>query len=335
MAVFRSSPATFDVTEIPAYTPCGSGEHTYAWIEKRGLTTEDAVRRLARELRVRERDCGYAGRKDRHATARQWVSLPGCTPEAALAVSAPDLTVLQASRHGNKLRIGHLKANRFEVVITELGPGESEDIARGLAELGRTGLTNFYGEQRFGADADNVRVALAVIRGERREPNARRRRFLFSALQSAVFNRSLTLRAAEGGLLRVYPGDVLKKTLTGGLFVSEDIGRDQARVLAGEVVPTGPMPGGREIAPPAGSEADALEKRALADLGVSLDDFAGVGRDLPGARRPVLAPVTLDDPAAVTTDSSMHLRFTLPTGSYATVLLVALGIRVGQPDDLC
>ena len=74
---FRSRPETFLVEEIPAYRPGGAGEHTYCWIEKRDLTTHEAVRRLARALGVADRDVGYAGLKDRHAITRQWLSLPG------------------------------------------------------------------------------------------------------------------------------------------------------------------------------------------------------------------------------------------------------------------
>ena len=46
MSRFVSSPETFFVEEIPAYLPAGEGEHTYVWIEKRNLTTLDAVGKL-------------------------------------------------------------------------------------------------------------------------------------------------------------------------------------------------------------------------------------------------------------------------------------------------
>ncbi len=85
VARFVASPETFVVEEIPAYQPSGEGEHTYLWIEKRGLTTPEAERRLGQALRVSARDIGHAGMKDRHATTRQYLSLLGTTPEAALA----------------------------------------------------------------------------------------------------------------------------------------------------------------------------------------------------------------------------------------------------------
>jgi len=326
MAVFCPSPDSFFVEEIPAYRPSGEGEHLYLWIEKKGLGTPEAVRRVARTLGVSERDVGYAGLKDRHATTRQYLSLPGKNPEEGLAAGCEGVVVLEAERHGNKLRLGHLRGNRFEVVLFEAGAGEKENLAARLSQLAREGLPNRFGHQRFGADADNVATALAILRGTRKERDRRKRQFFLSALQSAVFNRVLDLRQESGGLLRIRQGDILQKRQSGGLFASEDPALEAERVAAGEIVPTGPMPGNREREPAPGTEARALEDRALAELGVTREELATWGRFLPGARRPVTVPVELGDPPAADEAGSVRLRFSLGPGSYATVLLEALGV---------
>jgi tRNA pseudouridine13 synthase len=331
MAVFASSPETFLVEEIPAYLPAGEGPHTYLWLEKQGLTTIEAIKRLSRALGTPDRDAGYAGMKDRHATTRQWVSLPGVDPAAALAAEIPGCKVLEAKRHGNKLRTGHLRGNHFEVVLTELEEGEAELLGERLLALGRDGLPNTYGAQRFGAAGDNVRAGLELLRGERRERDFRRRKLLLSAVQSEIFNRSLHRRAASGGLLKVRAGDVLQKTGSGGLFVTDDPARDQARVDAGEVVPTGPMPGSREVEPPPDSEAWLLESEALAEVGVTRAELAAVGRDLPGARRPVLVKVTLGEPPLLAEPGRLRLSFSLPPGSYATVVLQEIAREAAIP----
>lgn len=330
MATFASSPETFCVEEVPAYLPSGAGEHTFCFIEKRDLTTHEAMKRLARALGAQEREMGYAGLKDRHAVTRQWLSVPRVAPEAALAVEIEGLRVLEAKQHGNKLRMGHLKGNRFEVVVTELGPGEAAEIEARFATLVRDGVPNRFGHQRFGAAGDNVATALAVLRRQKREPDRRRRELLFSALQSAVFNEALDLRAARGGLMQLIEGDVLQKCASGGLFATNDLVTDAARVASGEVVPTGPMPGGREIEPPAGSAARALEDEALARVGVAREELEALGRALPGARRPVIVRLSAEGPAggAPLRSDGLRLRFGLPPGSYATVVLEALGVRL-------
>jgi tRNA pseudouridine13 synthase len=341
---FAPSPERFLVEEIPAYAPAGEGTHTFLFVEKSGLTTFDAIAAVAAAVGVAARDVGYAGLKDKQATTRQWLSINVATlkgPPFPPAIGpagegpavpypiGPGLTILAAARHPHKLRLGHLRGNRFEVVLT--GSASDDDLAALRArfeELAARGVPNRYGEQRFGADAGNASRGLDLLRGARHERDKRKRKLMLSALQSAVFNRALELRATRGALTAVIPGDVLKKTDTGGLFVSTEPEVDQRRVDAGELVPTAPLPGGREIEPPPGTPARALEDEAIAAVGATREDFARGGRDLPGARRPVL--LRLAD-AAFCEEASAHLgtravrlRFTLPAGGYATVVVSSL-----------
>ncbi len=344
MLAFSPSVDRFVVEEIAAYEPVGEGEHTFLWIEKRDLTTPQAISLLAAILGVSDRDIGYAGMKDKRATTRQWVSVPRVEPERALEVVTPELRVLAASRHGNKLRVGHLRGNRFELVLTDDDPAAAIDtdgqtvasVGDRLRTLAELGVPNRFGEQRFGAAGDNAATGLAILRGERKERDHRRRRLLLSAAQSAVFNRVLERRAATGGLRLVREGDVLQKVATGGLFVSEEPEVDQPRVDAGEVVPTGPLPGGREVEPPVGTAARALEDEALIEVGATRGDFERAGRDLPGARRPVVIALTLGDPPMALEPGgaaalAVRLRFSLPAGAYATVVVAELGFAPTSP----
>ena len=329
MLSFTPSPERFVVEELPAYPPSGAGTHTFLFLEKRGLTTFDAIARVAAAFGVAARDVGYAGLKDKQATTRQWLSVPDLDPERAITLSGDDLRVLSAARHPHKLRLGHLRGNRFEVVLT--GAATDAEIAELRArfdELAARGVPNLYGGQRFGADAANAARGLELLRGTRRERDKRKRRLMLSALQSAVFNRALELRATRGALTDVLAGDVLKKTDTGGLFVSTEPAVDQRRVDAGELIPTGPLPGGRETEPPPGTPARALEDEAIAAVGATREEFANAGRELPGARRPVLLRLAdtafCEEARGDLDDRAVRLRFTLPAGGYATVVVTSV-----------
>lgn len=313
------------VEEIPAYEPSGTGAHTFVEIEKRDLTTHEAIRRLAQAAGCDPRDVGYAGLKDRHATTRQWLSFPALPADRASALGVEGIRVLRAVPHPHKLRMGHLHGNRFEVVLEDVDETRARAVVGALASLAAEGLPNRYGTQRFGAAGDNVNTGLALMRGERRERDRRRRQLLLSAVQSAVFNRVLDLRV-EGKLVRrVLHGDVLRKTDTGGLFGCEDPAADQARLDAGALVITGPLPGTRSIAPAPGSAAAALEDRAAADVGLLPQDLERAGRELPGARRPLLVPVTVTAEARrENLRPALRLFFSLPAGSYATEVVGAL-----------
>ncbi|HEX5774206.1 MAG TPA: tRNA pseudouridine(13) synthase TruD, partial [Geomobilimonas sp.] len=97
--IIKESPEDFQVTELPLYLPCGTGEHTYAEIEKRGVPTLDALRRIARALEVSDRDLGYAGMKDARGITRQTVSIPRVDPQRVLDLELPGIKVLTAMRH--------------------------------------------------------------------------------------------------------------------------------------------------------------------------------------------------------------------------------------------
>lgn len=108
----RAEPADFQVQEVPAYLPGGSGDFLYLHIEKTGHTTAHVVRELCAQLGVRDRDVGVAGLKDRHAVTTQWLSLPGKVEPRLGEFSLPGVRILDTSRHSNKLGLGHLHGTR-------------------------------------------------------------------------------------------------------------------------------------------------------------------------------------------------------------------------------
>src|SRR5262245_52526819 len=89
----KQRPEDFFVQEIPLYEPSGEGEHVYCEIQKAGVTTFDAIHRIADALRVSSRDIGYAGMKDAIAVTRQVISILGTTPEAVMGLHLPDITI--------------------------------------------------------------------------------------------------------------------------------------------------------------------------------------------------------------------------------------------------
>jgi tRNA pseudouridine13 synthase len=101
------------------------------------------------------------------------------------------------------------------------------------------------------------------------------------------------------------------------MFVAEDVAREQERFDRRETVTAGPI-FGRKTFPTAGAAAER-EATALADAGLTPAALRGFGKLLQGTRRHNL--VYLDDLAAQPHPDGVQLTFTLPAGSYATVLL--------------
>ena len=164
--VIKQRPEDFFVQEVPLYEPSGEGEHVYAEVQKVGLTTFEAIHRLANRLNVPPRDIGYAGMKDAHAVTRQVFSIAGTTPEAVMSAQIDGLTVQWAARHGNKLRLGHLAGNRFAIKVREVDATDVVKIGPVLDTIRQRGLPNFFGEQRFGRRNNNDRLGAALIRSD-------------------------------------------------------------------------------------------------------------------------------------------------------------------------
>src|SRR5579872_3453565 len=129
----------FFVQEIPIYEPSGEGEHVFAEVQKINLTTFDAINRIAAALDISPRDIGYGGLKDAKAITRQILSIRGATEAAVMGLRVPDVSVLWAARHGNKMRLGHLKANRFAIKIRDVSPTDVIKLKPVMAELQRRG----------------------------------------------------------------------------------------------------------------------------------------------------------------------------------------------------
>jgi tRNA pseudouridine13 synthase len=164
--VIKESPEDFLVEEVPAYQPCGSGEHLYLLVEKRGITTLEAIRRLARKLNIQERDIGYAGMKDSVGVTRQTMSLQRIKPDAVEGLELDGMKVLSAIPHTNKLKLGHLKGNHFRIVIRDVSKCAADSVPAILKLLEERGVPNYFGHQRYGAQGNSHLIGAAMLRGD-------------------------------------------------------------------------------------------------------------------------------------------------------------------------
>jgi len=381
--VLKLTPEDFRVDEIPLYEPSGEGEHVFARLRKRGVATFEAARRVAQSVGVPERYVTFAGLKDARAITTQTVSIFGATEEQVAAAHVPGIELTEIRRHGNGLRLGHLRGNRFDLVVRNAEP-DSLPRARAVLEvLIRKGVPNYYGEQRFGARADghlfgqdllNKEYAAFLKRmlggpaGTTRDPavlEARRlfdagqvqeayemmpirqrsekkalgallrfkddetavraipkriRKIYVSAFQSWLFNTTVAGRIEN--LERLKEGDLAFIHRSRRVFLVEDAAREQARSDAFEISPSGPMFGTRMTSPT--GEPGRVESELLASTGLTPEQFhTDQGIKVKGLRRPLRVP--LRDVSIEPVDTtSYRVRFTLPSGSFATVVMAEL-----------
>lgn len=328
----KERPEDFRVEEVPAYEPSGAGEHLFVHFEKTSLDTKEAVRRIAAALDVPARDAGFAGLKDRHAVTSQWASFHRGEASRIEGASIDGVRILDARLHGNKLRTGHLRGNRFVVrlrrALAEAERAETLAAARAtLDALAQGGVPNYYGEQRFGRERSNVaRAREWLIAGGRAPRDSFERKLLVSALQSELYNELCAARVREGTLGAVIAGDLCRKEETGGLFVVEDVEAENARAARFEISATGPMFGAKMRWPE--GEAKRREEETLARSGLDRDALARFAKWGEGTRRPYR--VRLGAPSVEADEEGLVLAFELPAGAYATIVLRELTRDAGE-----
>ena len=319
-ARFRSTPEDFFVEEIASFQPSGEGEHLLLTVEKRGMNTAFAAKTLAAWAGIAEMGIGYAGMKDRHAVTRQrfTVHFPKrVSPDIGLLESA-DLHVLEHAWHNRKLSRGALAGNRFVLVLREVR-GEREAIEARLQAIRQHGIANYFGEQRFGRDGDNVQAALRMFAGER----ARReqRSIYLSAARSELFNAVLARRIADGTWNTGAEGEVWMLDGTQSVFGPEPLTDDlRERAARQDIHPTGPMWGAGEL-----RTRDRVREIEEAALEPFAESRAGLAKaDMKQERRALRVRVNELEWQWLA-DDVLQLSFRLAPGAYATEVLAELG----------
>ncbi|HAQ50284.1 MAG TPA: tRNA pseudouridine(13) synthase TruD [Gammaproteobacteria bacterium] len=243
-AVIRQSITDFIVEEVLAFTPSGEGGHVFLYIEKKGVNTAFLAQQLALFAGVPLQDVGYAGLKDRHATTRQWfsVKLEGKIAPDWKKFSSDTISIKAQHWHNKKLRRGGLLGNRFQLRLTEV-KGQESDWLAGLDEIEKSGVPNYFAEQRFGHHYQNLqRVHDWFEMGK--VPKRRHQKSLYlSAARSWLFNQVLSYRVQQKTWNALSLGEtaLLAGTKSSVFIVTESTTALAQRLATMDIHPTGPL----------------------------------------------------------------------------------------------
>jgi tRNA pseudouridine13 synthase len=312
------APEDFQVSEIPLLEPEGDGEHIWVLVRKRLQNTADVAGLLARCAGVPQRDVSYAGLKDRQAVTEQWFSvhLPGRTLPDWSAIGSPDVSVLQQARHGRKLRRGALRGNRFRIKVRDLVT-DPVQLQYRLETIAAEGVPNYFGEQRFGRNGSNLRIAERLFSNPRMRLSRHQRGLALSAARSLLFNAVLSRRVSEGSWNRALPGDAMQLQGSHSYFIAILVDAElQQRVAAHDVHPTGPLHG---------RGAAAVEAGVLALETAVLAGYPGwrAGLEAAGLKQERRALRLIPEDLGWTQPEAnvLCMEFSLPAGAYATSVL--------------
>lgn len=295
-AGFRTECEDFVVNEDLGFAPDGQGEHWLLEILKRDDNTPWVAKQIARLAGVKPMDVGFCGMKDRRAVTRQWFSvyLPKDKAIDWHQLNGDTIHFLQAARHGKKLRRGDHAANHFDIVLRHCGD-QQDAIDQRLQQIAQQGTPNYFGEQRFGRDSDNLHRVDALLASRNRRRGADGQAMVMSAARSWLFNQVLSARVADGSWQAPMEGEPGAEA-------------------------TGPLWGrGRNLA--TGPQAE-LEAACLAPWQAWCEGLEHAG--LSQERRPlVMRPRDLHWQWQ---DGNLRLQFGLAPGQFATALLRELAV---------
>ena len=339
---FKQTPRDFVVEELPLYEFSGEGEHLILFIRKKSLSTLELVSMIAKHLGIKNKEIGYAGLKDKHAMTKQYISVLKKYEEQMDNFSHDGVKIISKAYHNNKIRTGHLKGNRFFIKLKKVNPTSAQKIDEALKKISKQGMPNFFGYQRFGNDGDNHILGEKIAKGEKKERNPKIKRLLINAYQSHLFNLWLSRRLEINTLIQNFKPQELESLLNmpNNELVKMKAQKHPFKLINGDIMEHYPY--GR-LFDFDGQEDDCnrFNDRGISPTGllcgkkvkISSDTAGEIEKDFDdeinadGARR--YAWVFPEDVEGrfKQEEAQYELNFSLPKGSYATVLIEELAKR--------
>ncbi|QEH47144.1 tRNA pseudouridine(13) synthase TruD [Aggregatibacter actinomycetemcomitans] len=313
-ALLKAECADFVVKEQLGYDMSGDGEFVAVKIRKTDCNTLFVGEQLAKFAGISARNMSYAGLKDRKAVTEQWFTLqmPGQPTPDFSQFHLEGVDILEVTRHQRKIRIGSRQGNHFEILLRHAE--ETDELKVRLDFLAKNGFPNYFTEQRFGRDGNNLTQALRWAAGEIKVKDRNKRSFYLSAARSKIFNLIVAKRIELNLAQQVLNGDVLQLNGSHSWFVadaSENLAQLQQRLAQQDILLTAPLIGEEE------KSAVDFENEIFA-AHQALFHLMRQER-VKTARRPILMQVQQFqwqfEP------NGLRLKFYLPAGSYATALV--------------
>lgn len=187
----KQNPENFQVKEVLDLKLEKNGHYSYALLKKKNYNTINALNIISKLLNIHLKDIGYAGNKDKKAITSQYISLPKINPNKINNLKTEEIS-LKFLGYGNKrISLGSLRANKFRIKF----PHNLKKV---------TFCENYFDEQRFGRNLNNQELGKLILKREfnklysliekpenKHEENIKMR-FYFNAYQSYLFNLCLS-----------------------------------------------------------------------------------------------------------------------------------------------
>jgi tRNA pseudouridine13 synthase len=161
----KQLPTDFIVEEIPSIEISKEKkEHSIFILEKQEMDTFEALRLIAKNLRISLFEIGYAGLKDKHGLTKQYISIP-----SKYNIKNKEIKNLKLEFIGynnKKIKTGDLKGNKFTITVRNIQKGETPGIYSRAKTISEYGVPNYFDSQRFGSVIHNEFIARYMIKNQ-------------------------------------------------------------------------------------------------------------------------------------------------------------------------
>ncbi|GHQ23045.1 tRNA pseudouridine(13) synthase TruD [Helicobacter pylori] len=359
---FNPSARDFCVHEVPLYEFSNTGEHAVIQVRKSGLSTLEMLQIFSQILGVRIAELGYAGLKDKNALTTQFISFPKkyapLLEKNTHNLQERNLKILSLNYHHNKIKLGHLKGNRFFMRFKKMTPLNAQKTEQVLEQIVQFGMPNYFGPQRFGKFNDNHQEGLKILQNQTKFAHQKLNAFLISSYQSYLFNALLSKRLEISKIIsafsikenleffkqknlninpntlkalknqahpfKILEGDVMCHYPYGKFFDALELEKESERFLKKEVAPTGLLDGKKALY--AKNLSLEIEKEFQHNL------LSSHAKTL-GSRRFFWVFVENVTSQYIKEKAQFELGFYLPKGSYASALLKEIKHEKGENND--
>ena len=344
---FEQTIDRFFVEEVPLFKFTGHGNNLILKIKKQDMSTWKLIHVISKATGLNERDIGYAGLKDKNATAIQYISIPKNVERELKNLTTEKIEILEKTYNKVPIKIGHLKGNKFSIKLHNVNQKSATAIEKVSKEMSQHGIPNYFGYQRFGEDRRSYLQGKDIAQSGKKLKGAKEK-LLVASYQSYLFNSWLSERIRVSLAINSYSPSEVSKKLSYPKPLVEALTKQKQffKLFIGDIMM--PYPYGKDLfvkdmlysseqflegkLSPTGLICGSHAKRSVSDayhLEATYDDSEL--NALKGDRRFAwIWPKDLS--SKYNSDTKvLTIEFYLPKGSYATTFLEEIGKKELRP----
>ncbi len=165
MHKIKQLPEDFIVREINDIGLNDSGKYSYFLLKKKNCNTLRAIQKIAEKLNINEKNIGFAGNKDKNALTEQVISIyKGNKSIENIRIKGIELKYL--GKGDGEIYLGNLRGNDFIITIRNLAEKDIKNIKE-KAGNNKIFMPNYFGQQRL--SNNNSLIGKAIIKSNFKE----------------------------------------------------------------------------------------------------------------------------------------------------------------------